>query len=599
MVMKVMRAGTKPVLWIVVAAFVGTIIFAWGMEFTRRPSAKGVVGSVNGADLKLDDYSYLYQNALTQEQQKNGDVTDETAGKLRDQVFGQMVGSQILRQQTERLGLTVGNSELAEHLRRFPPQEVRNVEFFQTDGKFDYNKYLQAYQNPDPQLWLQVESLVRPRVLQQKLYEYVTATTVVDDPEVRELYDDAAEKVQVRYLLVYSRIYQDSVGAVDSAVVAQYYQDHPDEFQHGDRARLKYISFDKVASADDSAAVQREAGDLSKRARGGEDFASLVRQYSEDVSSGDGDLGWFGKGAMVKPFEEVAFTLDSGQISDPVQSRYGWHIIKCEGRRGVGDSIQVKAAHILLKVETSSATLSDLRQKAEQFAQDGKSQDLDTLAVHAGTRMRVTGFLERGQDMGGTIGTDAEVTEFVFSHAKGELSGVFETTHAFVVVSVLARDPAGRTPLTEVTSRIRLKMQGNEAREKAYSSLSAIHGELENGLSFADAATRVRGVADTTSRFGRLDPLLLFSNDPVIHGAAFALTKGPQISPVLRCDVGAVVLQLIEHVAADPQVYTEKRDSIMTATLQAKQQMAFNSWYEQIKKSADIKDFRYQIPGGY
>ena len=426
----------------------------------------------------------------------------------------------------------------------------------------------------------------------------MTATTVVDDPEVRQLYDAAMEKVRVQYLLLPAQKFQDSVAAPDSATIQKYYQDHPDEFRHGDRAMIRYGSFDKVASGEDSAAVQLEAADLSKRARSGEDFASLVRQFSEDVSTPDGDLGWFGKGAMVKPFEDAAFAMDSGQISDPVASRFGYHIIKVDGRRGIGDSIQVKAAHVLLKVEASSGTLSDLRQKAEQFGADAKTEDLDSLAAKLKMMPYHSGYFERGQSMGGALGNNPAVTEFAFSSKKGALSNIFETPSSFVVAQVTERDPAGITPLKEVFSRIRIKLQAEAAKQRAYEILAAIHGELEAGMSFAEGAKRVSGLTDSTTLFGRLDPVVLFGDDPVFHGAAFAL-KEQKISPVARVNRGAVVLELIAHVLPDPQTYTEKRDSIMTATLQAKQQMAFNSWYDQLKKAADIKDFRYQIPGEY
>ncbi len=105
MVMEAMRQGTKPVLWIIIAAFVGTIIFAWGMDFTAPSTARGIVGKVNGEDLHLDDYSFLYQNALSQQQQQRGDVTEDDATRIREEVFDQMVGSRIMQQTTERVGL--------------------------------------------------------------------------------------------------------------------------------------------------------------------------------------------------------------------------------------------------------------------------------------------------------------------------------------------------------------------------------------------------------------------------------------------------------------------------------------------------------------
>ncbi|MEW5700934.1 MAG: peptidylprolyl isomerase [Candidatus Zixiibacteriota bacterium] len=599
MVMRVMRAGTKPILWIVVAAFVGTIIFAWGMEFTSRPGARGVIGEVDGEELKYDDYSLLYQNAVAQQQDQQKELTDEDFLRLRDDVFNQMVGSRLLRRVTEQAGLQVSNRELAEHLRRFPPQEIRTVEFFQTDGNFDYSKYLQAYQNPDPQLWIQIEALVRPRILQQKLYEYVTSGVTVDDAEVREMYDAAMEKVRIRYILASLQTFMDSAGTVDSAAVEQYYRDHQEQFTHGDRAQLTYVFFEHKPSAVDSAEVQREALDLSRRVRGGEDFAALVRQYSEDVSTTDGDLGWFGKGAMVRPFEDAAFALDSGQVSEPVLSRFGYHVIKVMGRRGSGDSLQVNAAHILLKVTATSGTLSDLRLQAEQLAEDAKSEEFDSLVTRRGLRLRKSGLFERGQDIAG-IGNNAAISEFAFNNKPGTVSGVFDIPGNYVVVRVSQRDVAGVAPLSEVSTRIQSRLRSEAAQQKAYESLVPIADQLATAPSFAEAATRLGQKVDSTAAFGRYDSVDPFGDDPAFRGAAFALARsGKSISPATKVGRGAVVMHLMQHIPADPQIYAEKRDSIMTATLQSKQQMAFNGWYTQLRRDADVKDFRYQIPGEY
>ena len=91
MVMKVMRAGTKPILWIVVLAFVATIIFAWGMDFTRRPVEAGIIGEVNGTEISRDAYLTNYQYALQQQQQQGKEITDELSQQIRDQVFNQLI----------------------------------------------------------------------------------------------------------------------------------------------------------------------------------------------------------------------------------------------------------------------------------------------------------------------------------------------------------------------------------------------------------------------------------------------------------------------------------------------------------------------------
>lgn len=600
MVMGALRQGTKPVLWIIIAAFVGTIIFAWGMDFSAQPTVRGVVGKVNGEDIRLDDYSFMYQNALAQQQQQRGEVTEEEAARLREEVFDQMVGSYLMQQTTDRVGLKVTNIELAEHLRRFPPQEIRTLEFFSTNGQFDYNKYLTAFANPDPQLWLQIEALVRPRVLQQKLYEYVTTTTVIDDSEVKELYEAAGEKVKVRYVLVPSNLYLDSVPAVDTATAEQWYKDNIEEFKHGQRVRIKFAQFEKRATAEDSAEVRREAEMIAQQARAGVDFTSLVQQYSEDNSSPTGDLGWFGKGQMVKPFEDVAFTLDSGQISEPVATRFGIHVIKCDGRRGLGDSIQIKAFHVLLKVEATSGSLSDLRLRAEEFASELKSQTIDSLSREYGVAARTTAFFERGQDVP-LLGRQPAIAQWAFSSKVGAISDVFETPTAFVVAVVDVNEREGYAPFSEVKSRVISRLRTEDAKNQAAYVLDRVLPELQGGATLFEVAATVGQTVDSTpSAFGRFDMVPGLGDDAVFRGAAFALTRsGQTYSPVVKITRGAAILQLIEHTPSDPQLYAEKRDSIMTTALENKKSILFQQWFDKVRAEADVKDYRYQIPGTY
>ena len=601
MVMRALRQGTKPVLWIIIAAFLGTIIFAWGMDFTAAPTVRGIVGKVNGEDLRLDDYSFLYQNALAQQQKQRGDVSEDDANRIREEVFDQMVGSQLMRQTTDRVGLQVTNLELAEHIRRFPPQEIRTLDMFVTNGQFDYNKYLGAYANPDPQLWLQIEALVRPRVLQQKLFEYVTTTTVIDDSEVKELYEAAGEKIKVRYILVPSQVYLDSVPPVDTAVAEQWYNDHREEFKHGQRARIKFVQFDRKPSAEDSAEVRREAEQIGQQARSGADFTSLVQQYSEDNSSPTGDLGWISKGQMVKPFEDAAFAMDSGQISDPVATRFGIHVIKCDGRRGTfGDSLQVKAFHILLKVEASSGTLSDLRLKAEQFAAELKSHPIDSLAKEFHLVPRLTSFFERGQDVP-LLGKQPAISQWALGSKTGAISDVFETANGFVMAVVDLIEPEGYAPFAEGRARIMSRLRTDDAKNQAAYALDRVLPELQASASLSDVAPGIgRKVDSTGTAFGRFEMVPGLGDDAVFRGTAFALARsGQRVSPVVKVARGAVVMQIIDHVPSDPQSYAEKRDSIMTSALDNKKQMLFQQWYEKLRADADVQDFRYQLPGEY
>lgn len=597
MVMKVMRATTKPIMWIVVAAFVGTIIFAWGMDFTARPSARGIIGEVNGRELRLDNYSFLYQNALAQHQQQQGDVSDDDAQRIRDDVFNQMVAAELMQEVLNKHGIRVSNRELAEHLRRFPPGEVQALEIFQTNGQFDYNKYIQAYQNPDPQLWIQIEALMRPRLLQQKLYEYVTATARVTDAEVQELYKAATEKARVRYILAPSGNYRDSIAVIDSTALLAYYKANQEEFRHGLRARVKNVSFPKTPSREDTLQVLREINILADRVRSGEDFSELARQYSEDPSaSAGGSLGWFGRGAMVPPFEEAAFQLDVGAVSEPVLTQFGYHIIQVAERRGIGDSLQVNASHILMRVETSSATLSDLRIAAEQFVDEARTVGFDSAATGARLTVAGTGWFERGDSRG--VASDPVVREFAFSSKKGAISQPIEVGRNILVILLEDRQSPGIARFEDVSSRILGKLTSEARADRAAVALQPVHQRIAAGESFAAVGRESGFQFDSTGYFGRFDPVSRFGDDPILRGAAFALSPENRVSPVVRTNLGAAILELVEITAPGPQEYAQKRDSIMNAAVDGKVQLVYNNWYTELIQNADIKDYRYQVPEG-
>ncbi len=601
MVMQAMRAGTKPLMLLVIAAFVATIVFAWGMDFTSRPAQRGVIGEVAGEELSLDEFSFRYQNALQQRQQQGqSEITEEEAQQIREQVFDQMVNSVLMRKLIDEKGLEVTNSELAQHLRRFPPQEVQQVPDFQTDGQFDYSKYLQAYQSPNPQLWLQIEALTRPRVLQQKVVEYVTSVARVNDPEVKELYEAANEQVRVRYLHAPASNYRDSVPRADSIQALAYYEQNQNEFHHEDRAQLRFVTLSKTPSVDDTIEVRRDMEALAERARNGENFAELARNYSDDQTAQQGgNLGWFGEGAMVPPFEQAAFALDSGEVSDPVLTQYGYHVIKSNGKRGEGDSVQVNASHILMRIDVSSTTMSDLRIRGEQIANDARQFGLDSAAKIADLPVASSGWFEDDEGMRG-IGAEPMINEFAFTADEGAISDPFDTPQRYVVVEVSRQESAGISSFNEVMNTILGQLNTEARTEAAYEALVSAHSDISSGMmTLAEAAESMAITYDSTNYFGRYDQVRPFGADPNFRGVAFTLTEENPLSEPFKTEFGAAILRLIDRRTADMQLYADKRDSIFNATMGAKQQLVYNNWFNNLRQNAEVQDFRYQLQGAF
>ena len=224
--MQVLRDNTKVIIWILVVAFVGTIVFAWGMDITGGSGGSGapsnVVGSVNGRDIPLSNFGMAADQYIENQRQQDPDkeFTESDYRAARRQAWNEFVNGYIQQEEIERLGIQLTDAELVDFLRRYPPAEVQNLEPFVTEGRFDYNKYLQGM--TDPQLkdfWRQVETMVRPRLVTFKLQEYITSMVRVSDNDLQDQYLRENERIQVDYALVpYSKFVLQAVD-IDSAQV--------------------------------------------------------------------------------------------------------------------------------------------------------------------------------------------------------------------------------------------------------------------------------------------------------------------------------------------------------------------------------------------
>ena len=513
--MKAMRKLTKQIMWIVIVAFVGTIIFAWGMEFSGRKQKRGILASINGQDVHLNTFQYLYDQALRQAESSQARVDDQTAYRIREEVWNRMVNDYLLQQEVKRRKITVTAAELFEYLKRFPPKELMENPAFQTpEGQFDYQRYLQALADPRVP-WDQVEPYVRTNLTMSKLQQSVISLVRVTDEEVRQYYVDDNEKVKVKYLLVpVSQFLQKDIQVSDPEIQA-YYEAHQEDFKVDQSANLSYVVFEKKPSEMDEQKTKERLSDIKKEIEEGEDFAELALEFSDDVASAQdsGDLGWFGKGKMIETFEEAAFSLKPGEMSEPIRSEFGWHLIKVFDQRKKGNEKEIKASHILLKTRISQETFDQLKLKAEEFVDQVKESDLIKVAEEQNLPVFETGwFFEGGyiQD----IGTNPEVDEFAFKNKIGKTSEFIETAEGFYVFQIKERRPAGISPLKEVKSVIKGKLSKTKADSLAYNEAQKIYDQIQSGKALEKAADEYGAIYKETDQFSRNSSLPVIGNLP-------------------------------------------------------------------------------------
>jgi peptidyl-prolyl cis-trans isomerase D len=591
--LKAMRKLSKHILWVVIVAFVGTIIFAWGMEFTSKQQRKGIIATVNGEEIDLYTFQYYYDQSLRQAEKEQGDLDEQAAIRIRDEVFNNLLNEVLLNQEAAKRGIEVTDAEMYEYMRRYPPEELREHPAFQTpEGEFDYQKYLQALSDPRVP-WVQVEQMIRPNMRMGKLQQAILSLVRVTEDEAKEFYRDENEKINVEYLLVPAYEFQRQSLPLTDQEIEAYYREHQDEFRADPSANLSYIFFEKKPSQADEDEIKERLVEIKQEITEGEDFAGMAEDYSEDVGSGKdgGNLGWFGKGAMVAPFEQTAFSLEPGEMSEPVKTQFGWHLIKVEEKRGEGEDQEVRASHILLKITASDATLDILKETSEDFADRVRKSDLTEMAEEESLSVSETGwFSQKGHIPG--IGRNVQVDEFAFENDEGTVSELIETARGFYVFQIKEKRPAGISTLDQVQEVIRGKLSQTMADSLAYDKAQKILTEIKGGESLKKAAEESNATYANPEAFTRNSPPQQTGRSPEFIGAAFSLTEPNQVSPPVKARQGTFIIQLVSRAPVDDSAYVAVKDSISFVVLQKKQGEAYQDWFTQVKTQADIKDFR-------
>jgi peptidyl-prolyl cis-trans isomerase D len=590
--MKAMRQMTKSIMWIVLAAFVGTIVFAWGMQFSAKKSKKfGIIGSINGKDIDLTTFQRSYQENLRKvSQDYKEEITDDLAKRIRDNTWENFIFEKLIAEEIEKRGIKITNQEVYEYLKRFPPEEIKQSEIFQTEGQFDYQKYVRAL--ADPRIpWGQLEAIVRPQLKIAKLQELLGGMNRISEQELKKYWIDENQKVKIRYNFISVNQFSPQMITVTSDEMRDFYDKNLDLFKFEKKAQLEYVRFPIKPSSQDEEKVKAEALEIKEFLDEGEDFVDLAEEYSQDEGSASqgGDLGWFGKGDMVEPFEEAAFSLEKGQISDPVKTRFGWHLIKVFDRKKEEGQEKIKASHILLKVKPSEETIESIKSDAEYFAERARKQGFSQIAQEDSQKVSQTSLFQEKDFISDLMGANKQAKEFAFKNKVNQISDPVETNRAFYVFHLIKKLPPGTQSYEEVKDVLTQKVRAEKQKELAFQMAGEIQKEAFNQNNLEKAAKKFNQEVKVTEEFTRNSYLPQFA--PEVIGAAFALTPQHKISPPIKTDKGAYVLELVSKSDIDETAFESVKDSLKVDFLDKKRIDTFQLWYAHLKEKADIESY--------
>lgn len=622
------HAGTwmiKALLFAIVVVFI-----FWGVgSWTSRQ--QGVVATVNGEAISLEAYRQSYNQLLDQVRQNFGaNLNDELLKSLNLQTraLDQLIDRALLKQAAARMKLDVSDEELA--------QSVRRVTAFQSNGVFDRRRYQQvlSLNRMTPETF---EASQRENLLASKLMKVVTGSSKVSDAETEEWYKWNNAEVKIDFVCVDADRYKSVSPSQEE--IAQFFERKKESYRTEPEIQVRYVHINPDAFAgavtvteqdmrdtydanperfvipktvearhilirlpDDAApetvaAAQEKIRGILKMAREGEDFAELAKKYSEDEGSKakGGALGEFTKEAMIQPFADAAFALQPGQVSEPVRTRFGLHLIKVEKvNEGRTRSFEEAKAEIHTRLQRERARTKAYDEADAVYEAASAANDLAAAAVARKLDLKTTDFFTRS----GTVKGIAQPEKFVqaaFQLTPGEVSEIQDWTDGYYLLQVAETRPSRIPELSAVASAVKQDLIKDKQNEMARKDAEALLAEVKSGVSMEQAAKKVGLSRRTSDFFKRSGPVAGLGNEPEVSRVAFELSeRRPLAADPVRTSKGYCVLRFVEQKEPAMEGYEKERAQIKERLLQQKQFKAWEAWMSQLHQSSQIerkKDF--------
>lgn len=604
--MQDLREKTKIIMIVVAVAFVALMVFEWGMDISGQSAAvqTGEIGRVNGRPVPYEAYALAYQELYQQAQQQSGGqpLTREQVRQLEDAAFERVVNDLLIDQEMERQGIEATEAEIRQAAQWSPHPDLMQNEMFQTNGQFDIAKYQQFLSSPstNEELLLQLEQYYRDVIPRNKLLRRVSAGAHISNAQLWEMWRDRNETATVDYTTLSVSLLVPGEVEVTDREVREHYDANEDRFQRSATARLKIAYLSKGATAADSAAALERARRVRAEIVGGADFGEVARRESADPGSGQngGDLGSFTRGQMVSRFEDAAFSLPVGQVSEPVLTQFGYHLIQVQEREG--DT--VSARHILILAEPSEEALDQLYARADSLEDLSERAGLDRAARLVRGQTRAGVVATEDQPLVPGVGSVLEAVEWareVTTADTGErLSGLFETPQAFYVAELESFTPAGPMSLEDAAPQIRRQLIAEKKTERARQIGREIVQEVRSGSKTLEQAAQERGLSvESAGPFTRMAFNPVFGQATPAVGAAFGTAIG-QVSDVVRGGSSLFIVRPTARTQANREEFEAQREQMRALTMYQVQQETVSRWLEAVRQEADIEDRRAQALTG-
>lgn len=632
MLTEIRDRATGWIAWIIVIII--SIPFAlWGVNEYFAGGTSLNVAVVNGQEIDQQAYRRALEERRSMARRMLGNQFDpDTANSLefRTAVVEELILQQLLHENTQSAGFRVSDEQLAMFIRTTPQ--------FQTDGEFDSGAYQQSvralgYTRTGFENYLRQQNVLQQMrdgferslfltsgdeenllalAREKRVFDYATialeqfvANIDISAEEIKEHYNlnpelyQSPEMAKVDYVQLAVADLAENI-EVGEADVQRFYEDNKERYKKPEQRTASHILLTLDEDADDATVqeVVQHAESLANRARAGEDFAELAKEYSQDPGSAvlGGDLGMVDVGIMVKPFEDALFAMQEGEVSDPVKTRYGYHVIKLTGLIP-GQTKELAEVHEEIEQEERTRQAEALFvDRAETFRNlvFEQPESLDPVVEELGLELRTSDWFSRGSGTG--IADNVKIRDVAFSddvYIEGLNSEAVELDiNTLVALRRKEVRPARTKPLEEVRAQIEQTLKQNKARESVLKRGQELLADLNGGVDW-QALLQENDLEDKQATQLRMQP------DPehslVVTAEVFRAPKPaqrPQYGGVTLPDGSYVLFRLTGVEQGTPALAGDDTREEVSASLRRRRGTDyFLSYQRGLRDSADVEIF--------
>lgn len=586
--------GIKVILGFVVLTFV--LFYAGSFSGLGKNDPNKYAAAVGSEKVGMIEYQNMFELMKQQQmqfyKQQNGEMPPQMYDYMKQQTMNTLVERKLMLLEAHKAGITASDQEVKDEILQSP--------YFLQNGTFigmpEYTRVVDAVFHMDVESF---ERMVSDDIVVRKYGALLTGGILVTDQEVEDQFrkqltakidmvqfDTAQSEVEVqtkpedvrayfdshtkefetgelrkvRYLWISHESEKNRV-QIPEQKLKEYYDQHKEEYSRPEEVHARHILLSTKDK--DEQAVKKQAEDLVVELRGGADFAALARQFSEDPGSKEngGDLGFFQRGRMVPEFEHTAFAQEVNQISDPVKTQFGYHIIQTlEKRAGYTMDFALVKEQIQRTIalpQTIDNAKAQAKKVYDEITKDKKKmEDISKIQL---VELKTTDFFSKTEDL---PGLSPVFRDTVFGLKKDQISEPVQVLQDYAVIQLVDTKASEVPPFEKVQDKVTDKYKKSKAEQLTEQKATAFYDSVSATGDLKAAADKAGLILKNSEEFTNGGEYIGgLGSAPDVAKAAFAMNIGEIGKPTKWSD-GYVVFQVKEKKQFDAAEFEKQKDAI-------------------------------------